>query len=558
MLLLNLDRVGKFYGTRAVFENLSWALDEDVRVGLVGPNGAGKSSLLKVMVGLEPVEAGNVVARKGLKIALLPQEVQAPAGSTPLSVTLAARPDLAALEAALATVEAAFTDPAAFDDPDHWDTLIQQQSHLLDEYEMLGGPRLLNEATGLLKRLGFSADEWEEPLPGMSGGQRKLAHLARCILSAPDLLLLDEPDNHLDLAGKAFLEAAVHDFPGSVVIISHDRYLLDNTVTTIAELLDGRLTLWDGNYSAYAVQKELALARQQQDYVAQQKEIKHLEEAVARFKLWASMVIDERHIKQARNKQRQIDSMDKVERPVLERRKIGFHMRAAQRGGQKVIELRDVGKTYPANGHGPVPVLGKVAGLVRHGDRIGIVGANGAGKSVLFRLILGQEEPSAGTVWIGPSIRLGYYAQEHQTLDPNATPLDTLRADGPLYEQQAVGMLGRFLFSYEACRRPIHTLSGGEKARVQLARLMLTGANCLLLDEPTNNLDIASAEVLEQALADYSGTVVVISHDRYFLDRVVDRIWELRDGRLHEYLGGWSAYVEAQASPAAPAGSRIC
>ena len=544
MLLLNLDRVTKYYNTRLVFEHLSWAVQEGERIGLIGPNGAGKSSLLRIMAGSEPYDGGAVVARKGLKIAMLPQDVPAPPGSSPLSITLEARPDLAALEAQLATVENGFADPATLADPDRWDALVETQSRLIDAYEQAGGPRLQNEATGLLKRLGFRPDEYDAPLAEMSGGQRKLAYLARCLLGAPELLLLDEPDNHLDLDGKAFLEAAIRDFRGAVVLISHDRYLLDDTVTTIAELADGRLILWEGNYSTFVVQKELALARQQADYVSQQKEIKRLEEAVARFKLWASLVIDERHIKQARNKQRQIDSMDKVERPVLERRKMGLQLRPGARGGQKVIELRDIRKTFPRNGHGPVDVLRGVDGLVRTGERIGIVGGNGAGKSLLFRLILGQEAPTAGEVWIGPSIRLAYYAQEHQTLNMDQTPLDLLREDQPMYEQQAIGLLGRFLFTYEQCRRPIRTLSGGEKARLQLARLMLSGANCLLLDEPTNNLDIASAEVLEGALAEYKGSVVVISHDRYFLDHVVDRIWALEDGRLREYLGGWSAYAE--------------
>jgi ATP-binding cassette subfamily F protein 3 len=547
MLLLNLDHVAKFYGTRPIFEDLSWQIQEGDRVGLVGPNGAGKSSLLRMMAGLESVDGGQMVARKGLRICMLPQDVPAPPGSTPRSVALEARPDIAALEAELAAVEAAFVDPATLDDPDRWDTLVETQSRLLERHEAAGGLRLANEVVGLLKRLGFSAEEMDEPLDAMSGGQRKLAYLAGCLLGNPDLLLLDEPDNHLDLEGKAFLEGVVREYAGAVVIISHDRYLLDNTVSSIAEMSDGRLTLFEGNYSSYAVQKELALARQQELYTAQQKEIKRLEEAVARFKLWASMVIDERHIKQARNKQRQIDSMDKIDRPVLERRKMGLQLRPSVRGGQKVIELRGVGKTFPANGHGPVTVLRHAEGLVRAGERVGIVGPNGAGKSVLFRLILGQEAPTSGEVWIGPSIKVAYYSQEHQTLNMDQTPLEMLREAQPMYEQQAVGFLGRFLFTYEQCRRPIRTMSGGEKARLQLARLMLSGANCLLLDEPTNNLDILSAEVLERALEDYTGAVVVISHDRYFLDHVVDRIWALEDGRLHEYLGGWSAYAEARA-----------
>jgi ATP-binding cassette, subfamily F, member 3 len=556
MLLLNVDRVAKYYGTRPIFEGLSWQIGEGERIGLVGPNGAGKSSLLRVMAGQEPYEAGQVVARKGLKIAMLAQEVPAPEGSTPLSVALDARPDLAALQAALEAAESAFADPAVYEDVERFGAVADEHARLLEQYEQGGGPRLLNEATGLLRALGFGTEELEEPLPVMSGGQKKLAHLARCLLAGPDLLLLDEPDNHLDVEGKARLEAVIRDFPGSVVIISHDRYLLDETVNEIAELEDGRLKLYEGNYSAFAVQKELALAKQMSDFTAQQKEIARLEAAVARFKLWASMVIDERHIKQARNKQRQIDRMDKVEKPVLERRKMDLRLHPAQRGGQKVVELRDVSQSFSMNGHGIVPVLRGLSGLVRHGERVGVVGPNGAGKSVLFRLITGQLTPTSGEVWIGPSIQLGIYTQEHQSLQLDRTLVETIRDLKPMYEGQAYGFLGKFLFGYEQAQKPVRTLSGGEKARLQLACLMLSNANCLLLDEPTNNLDIASAEVLERALADYPGTVIVISHDRYFLDHVVDRIWEIRDGRLHEFEGGWSDYVERVANSEQRAASK--
>ncbi len=255
MLLLNLDHAARYYGTRPVFTGLSWAIQDDARTGLIGPNGAGKSTLLRLLAGAEPADEGQVVARKGLRLALLPQDVPAPPGETPLTVALGARPDLLALEARLAEVEAGFADPAAATDPDRWDELVQSQARLLEEYESAGGPRLRNEATGLLRRLGFDAALQDAALATLSGGQRKLAYLARCLLAEPELLLLDEPDNHLDLEGKAFLTAVIGDFEGAVVIISHDRYLLDDTVTSIAELADGALTLWEGNYSAYAVQK---------------------------------------------------------------------------------------------------------------------------------------------------------------------------------------------------------------------------------------------------------------------------------------------------------------
>src|SRR6185503_5447624 len=267
-----------------------------------------------------------------------------------------------------------------------------------------------------------------------------------------------------------------------------------------------------------------------------------LEAAVARFKLWASIVINERHIKQARNKQRQIDRMDKVERPVLERRKMALQFRPQARGGAKAIELRQLDKVFDDK-----IIMIDAAATIMNGERVGIVGPNGAGKSVLLRMILGMLEPDGGEVWVGPSIQPGYYAQQHETLDMSQTPIEALRDVRPMYEGEAVAKLGRFLIPYAAASQPIAKLSGGEKSRVQLARLMLTGSNCLLLDEPTNNLDIASAEVLEQALDTFAGTVVVVSHDRYFLDRVVDRIIEIRDGELRVYEGGYSYYAEEAA-----------
>lgn len=544
MILVNLDTVAKYHGTHCIFEGLSWQIDEREKIGLVGPNGAGKSTLLRLLAGIDPADGGQLAFKRGLKVAFLPQEVPAPPGSTPLSVALGGSADLYNIIVALEKAEAAFSDPEVYGDMDRLSTLSDEHARLLEKYESVGGDRLRSLAVGFLNSLGFSVEELEEPLEIMSGGQKKLAHLAGCLLAEPDLLLLDEPDNHLDLEGKARLEQIVRDFAGSVVIISHDRYLLDETVNKIAEMEAGRLKAYVGNYSSYAVQKELALAKQQSDYIAQQKEIQRLEEAIVRFKEWASRVIDERHIKQARNKQRQIDRMDKVERPVLERRKISLQFRPHARGGQKVVELRNVGKSFSNNGHGPSVVLRKLNGLIRNGDRVGLVGHNGSGKSVLFKLISEQMAPTSGEVWVGPSIRLGLYTQEHQSLDMTSTAVDTVRRAKPMYEEQAYGFLGRFLFNYDKSRRPISTLSGGEKARLQLACLMLEGANCLLLDEPTNNLDIESAEVLERALADYPGTVIVISHDRYFLDRVVDRIWELRDGNLREFEGAWSEYIE--------------
>ncbi len=373
----------------------------------------------------------------------------------------------------------------------------------------------------------------------MSGGSKKLVGLARCLIAKPDLLLLDEPDNHLDIAGKALLEQVLKRFGGAFVLVSHDRYLLDDTVSQIVEVADGKLTVYQGNYSSYATQREIALLKQQQDYVSQQKEIKRLEEAIARFELWARIVVAERHIKQARNKQRQIDRMEKVDRPVLERRKMALSFRAQQRGGQKVLEARHLTKEFDQD-----LVFLDASFTLRRGERVGLVGPNGTGKSVLFRILLGLDQPTEGEVWVGPSIRFGYYAQGHETLEPDVSPIEFIRRRHALREEQVVAVLGRFLFNYRQARSPISILSGGEKSRLQLLELTLSGVNCLLLDEPTNHLDIDSAEVLEAALDDFDGTVLTISHDRYFLDRTCGRILELEDGEIRDFPGGYSDYFE--------------
>ena len=356
-----------------------------------------------------------------------------------------------------------------------------------------------------------------------------------------DLLLLDEPDNHLDLEGKALLERFVASFPGTVVIVSHDRYLLDETVTQIAEVEDGRVTIYGGNYSAFAIEKRLRLLRQQQMYEAQQKEIARIEAAIARFELWASIVVNERHARQARSRQKMLDRMDKVERPTLERRRMALEL-DGWRGSNKVLEIVNLSKSF-----GQQPVLDQLNLLIWHGERVGLVGPNGAGKSVLFRCLLGQEMPTSGEIKIGPSTTIGYYAQEHETLDPEKTLIEEVRQLKPMYEAQAVSFLGKFLFPYRMVRQKVKELSGGERSRLQLAKFMLSGVNFLLLDEPTNNLDLLSCEVLEEALDEFEGTVLVISHDRYFLNRVVDRIVELDAGALEEYGGDYTHYVEERA-----------
>jgi len=550
MIVADLASVTRAHGDRTVFSGLSWAVTEGARIGLIGANGTGKSTLLRTIAGVEPPDAGTVTRARGVRVAYLEQEQRPRADRTVLEELLAARPDLAAIEEELARVGRLLGDPAVSGDLAVLEEVLAEQNALLHRFDQAGGPRLRNRAESLLRDLGLARAQWERPQATLSGGERKLVGLAGCLIADPDLLLLDEPDNHLDLRHKRILEEVLGHFAGALIIVSHDRYLLDDTVDRIAELepatgggAGARLRIWEGNYSAYATQKEIAFRRQQQDYASQQKEIARLEEAVKRFELWARMVVDERHIKQARNKQRQIDQMTKVERPVLERRRMALAFKPRLRGGAIAIDLRGVSLAIDGRA-----ILREIAATVQNGERIGVVGPNGAGKTVLLGLILGERAPDSGSVWVGPSIELGQYAQHHETLDQRWTPVDALRDARAMTEGEAVAKLLRFLVPYAATHNPIGTLSGGEKSRVQLARLMLSGANCLLLDEPTNNLDIASAEVLEASLDEFAGTVIVVSHDRYFLDRLVDRIFAIEDGRLRVFDGGYSAYAAA-ASP---------
>ena len=533
MTLIGLRSVEKFYGGRAVLRGLDLKVNAGARIGLVGTNGAGKSTVLRILAGTEEVDGGEVVRRRGLEVASLPQYVEGDERS-PMEVVRAARPEILDLQRELDACGEQLGSPEVASDLRRMQRVLERQERLLRRYTELGGPGFEGEARGYLGSLGLGDGDIRRPMRDLSGGQRKLAFLASCLARRPDVLLLDEPEAHLDAGRRELLEAIVRAFDCAVVIVSHDRYLLDETVGEIAELEDGRITMWPGNYSAYSVARELKLKRQQQLYVAQQKEIARLEEAIRRFKLWASLVPNERHIKQARNKQRQIDQMDKVDRPVLERRKINLDLRGRIRGGKKVIDLRDVSMVFDDD-----PVLMDVDLTVERGERLGIVGPNGAGKSVLAKLLAGVLAPTEGERWAGPSIDIGYLAQNEEP-PPGATPLGLVRDTRPMYEGDAVKLLGRFLFRYEQVREPVTALSGGERTRLQLLLIMLREPNCLVLDEPTNHLDIDSLEILEAELERFDGTVIFVSHDRYFLDRIADGIVEVREGEVHRHTGGYS------------------
>jgi ATP-binding cassette, subfamily F, member 3 len=539
MALLSARGIGKSFGSRLILDGLDFDVEAGVRMGVIGPNGGGKSTLLRILAGEESADSGGLTQRRGLVVSYLPQQLEGDARAA--SATLRdARPDLDELERELEAIESGIGETGG--DLDRMARLLRRQEDVLQRWTAAGGPGFEPRARALLVEVGLADDDLGKPTRLLSGGQRKLVGLAACLLRDPDVLLLDEPEAHLDVEARERLEVLMRSFDGAVVAVSHDRYLLDETVGQIAELSGGRIRMWPGNYSAYTIARELELQRQRQAYVTQQKEIARLEEAIRRFEDWARRVVNEAHIKQAHNKQRMIDRMEKIDRPVLERRKIALELRPHARGGERVVELSDVGVELGAQ-----PILAGVDLTVLRGERVGVVGGNGAGKSVLLRVLAGELEPGEGERKAGPSIHFGRLAQDRRPQNPQATPLELVRHAAPISEGEAVSRLMKFLFSYEQVRRPLETLSGGEWTRLQLLLLMLEGANCLLLDEPTNHLDIESVEMLESALEEFQGTVIFVSHDRYFLDRIADRILEVQDGDVRSFEGGWSTWRERRA-----------
>ncbi len=542
MITISLANISLVLGAKRIFSGLNWEIQHDQKIGLIGLNGAGKSSLLKLILGeLSPEPGGAVTRARGVSVGYLAQQPDLEPNQTAFSAALAGNPRYFELRSELEQIEASLGDPRVYNDLKALQRVLANQERCLEAYASLGGDNYPGRVKEILLGLGMQHSDFETLLGALSGGQKKLVGLARLLLARPDVLLLDEPDNHLDLAGKAFLESLINQYPGPVVIISHDRYLLDAVVTHIAELEDGVLSTFEGDYSGYVADKALRLARQAELYSVQQREIARLEVTIKRYAMWGKVYDNEKFAKRAKTIQGRLERMEKIDRPVLERRRMGLEL-SGWRGSNKVLEISGLRKSF-TNRMQQKGVLEGLNLLVWHGERVGLVGPNGAGKSVLLRLILEQEVPDAGEIRLGPSVKIGYYAQEHETLDPQQNPLEAVRFGGEMSESNAVAFLIRYLFSYRQVSQKIADLSGGERSRLQLALLVLSGANFLLLDEPTNNLDVASAEVLENVLEDFEGTLLVISHDRYFLDRTVNRLLVLEGGKVKEYQGGYSDYA---------------
>jgi ATP-binding cassette subfamily F protein 3 len=530
------------------------------------------------------LDGGSITRSKGLTIGYLAQEPALDPDRTALAEALSALEELHVIEADLQKIEVKLSDPNVYGAEKALARALDQQHHLLQRFEELGGANYESRVRDILRGLGLSEADFQNKVAALSGGQMKWVGLAKLLITQPDLLLLDEPDNHLDLAGKAFLERTINAYHGAVVIVSHDRYLLDQVVDEIAELEAGCITTYPGSYSEYAYEKQTRLARQQQLYGIQQRQIDRLQSAAKQLLIWGRQYDNPKLIKRGKAILSRIEKIDQIDRPVLEPKRMNLQING-WRGSNKVLEVKNLSKSFDqhpersteANGFSAqskdaaspknapstplrprrvrnsaqdatLSLFADLNLLIRHGERVGLVGPNGAGKSVVLKMILGEIEIDRGEIIVGPSVSIGYYAQQHETLDRSQTLIDVIRHAKQCGEPEAVALLIKFLFSYEQCRQRVGELSGGERSRLQLALLMISTANFLLLDEPTNNLDIASAEVLEEALDNFEGTVLCVSHDRYFLDRIAGRVIELEDGKLIEYLGGYSDYIESKLS----------
>lgn len=541
MIEISLSNITLILGARPVLNELAWEIQRGQRIGLIGPNGAGKSSLFKLIVGEYELEPGGVIARaKGVTVGYLAQHSALNPQDRVIESALQGGLRWHVVYQQLEQVETSLADPQVYGNEKTLTRALERQHNLLEEYMALGGDQYEQRVRTLLAGLGLPEESFEKRISELSGGQRKLVGLTRLLLESPQVLLLDEPDNHLDLHGKVYLERLIQDYPGTVVIISHDRYLLDAVVTHIAELEDGHLTTFAGDYSSYMLDKSTRLARQEELFKIQERQVARIEAAIKRYAIWAKTYDNEKFAKRAKAIQNRLDRMERMDKPVTNRRRMDLRLNG-WRGSDKVLELRGVTKTFDGQ-----VVLDGVDLLLHHGERVGVIGQNGSGKSVLLRLALGEMTADEGEIIIGPSIRAAYYAQENETLDFNRTLIETVRNAAQMSETAAVAYLRRYLFSYSQASQKVSDLSGGERSRLQLALVVLSGANFLLLDEPTNNLDIASAEVLEAALEDFEGTVLIVSHDRYFLDQVVDQIIEVNECRLTAYVGGYSDYLAAK------------
>lgn len=531
-MILACQNIEKSFDGVTILQDASFHIEEREKAALVGINGAGKSTLFRIIVGELSPENGQVILAKGKTLGYLAQHQEMENELTIYDCLLQVKQHILDMEIRMREMETEMKHITG----EALTKLMDSYSRLTHEFEMENGYAYKSELTGVLKGLGFQEEDFQKQVSTLSGGQKTRVALGRLLLSKPDIILLDEPTNHLDMDSIAWLETYLLNYPGAVFIVSHDRYFLDKVATKIVEIDNGKVSTFAGNYSAYSEKKALLRKAAYQAYLNQQQEIKHQEEVIAKLKSFNR----EKSIRRAESREKMLDKMEVLEKPVEIDSSMKITLKPRITSGNDVLTVEGLGKSFP-----PLTLFEDLNFSVKRGERVAIIGNNGTGKTTILKILNEIVPPDTGCFHLGSKVHIGYYDQEHHVLHNEKTIFEEISDDFPkLTNTEIRNLLAAFLFTGDDVFKPIQALSGGEKGRVSLAKLMLSEANFLILDEPTNHLDITSKEILEEALSNYEGTVLYVSHDRYFINKTATRILDLTNQKLVNYIGNYDYYLE--------------
>ncbi|MCI5649040.1 MAG: ABC-F family ATP-binding cassette domain-containing protein [Fusicatenibacter sp.] len=531
-MILACQNIVKSFGTNEVIRNASFHIEEREKVALIGINGAGKSTLLKIIIGEFSADQGEVILSKGKTIGYLAQHQELSGHLTIYEEVLTAKQELVEMEQQIRTLERQMKAC----NQEELEQLLSAYTRLLHTFELMNGYAYRSEVTGVLKGLGFAENEFNKQVESLSGGQKTRVALGKLLLTKPDIILLDEPTNHLDMDSIAWLETYLLNYSGAVLIVSHDRYFLDRVITKVVEIDNGKVTSFDGNYSSYSQKKAMLREAAYHAWFNQQQEIRHQEEVITKLRSFNR----EKSIRRAESREKMLDKMEILEKPTEVRSDMRIHLEPRITSGNDVLKAEHLSKSFPGQ-----LLFDDLNFEIKRGERIALIGNNGTGKTTILKILNGVIQPDFGSFSLGSRVQIGYYDQEHQVLHMEKTIFQEISDEYPyLTNTEIRNVLAAFLFTNDDVFQPIHTLSGGERGRISLVKLMLSNANFLILDEPTNHLDIVSKEILEEALCDYTGTILYVSHDRYFINRTATRILELTNKNLVNYIGNYDYYLE--------------